>query len=409
MNYNRNLTGIVIDPGHGGEDSGAVGNGIVEKNLTFLISEYMYNRFKELGVPVELTRTGDYNLTSSNRPDVALSKFGNDKDVIIISNHINAGGGEGAEVIYALRNDETLSNKILNELSKKGQVIRKYYQRGLPTDSSKDYYYMLRNTPNTEAVIIEYGFLDNVKDANRLKTNYKDYADAVIEVILDYKNIPFVEQEYYTVKKGDSLWSIAKRFNTTVDILKEINNLKSNTLSIGQKLKIKKNEVIIEPEIDIIIPQEKYVVKKGDTLYSIAKTYDVSIKDLKDFNNLVDNTLSIGQELIIPSKEINTTNIDIKPIEYDYYTVKKGDTLYKIANINSVTVNDLKNVNNLDSNILSIGQLLKVPKNNNIYTVMPGDTLYSIAGKNNITVNKLKEINNLINNNISIGQQLLIK
>jgi len=94
MNYTRALTGVVIDPGHGGEDGGAVGNGIVEKNLTLDISKYMYDRFKELGIPVALTRDSDSTLTSDNRPKAALSKFGNGENVIIISNHINAGGGE---------------------------------------------------------------------------------------------------------------------------------------------------------------------------------------------------------------------------------------------------------------------------------------------------------------------------
>ena len=81
-------------PAHGGEDSGAVGSGIIEKELTLDISKYMYDRFKELGIPVALTRDSDSTLTSDNRPGVALSKFGNGENVIIISNHINAGGGD---------------------------------------------------------------------------------------------------------------------------------------------------------------------------------------------------------------------------------------------------------------------------------------------------------------------------
>lgn len=96
---NRALTGIVIDPGHGGADGGASGNGIIEKNMTLDISNYMYNRFKELGVPVEMTRTNDVELTSATRPGIALDKFGNGKDVVIISNHINAGGGDTYFVI----------------------------------------------------------------------------------------------------------------------------------------------------------------------------------------------------------------------------------------------------------------------------------------------------------------------
>lgn len=90
----RALTGIVIDPGHGGVDSGAIGNGITEKDMTLEISKYMYNRFKELGVPVSLTRTSDTTLDASDRPGVALNKFGNGSNVLVISNHINAGGGE---------------------------------------------------------------------------------------------------------------------------------------------------------------------------------------------------------------------------------------------------------------------------------------------------------------------------
>ena len=91
---NNNIRGIVIDAGHGGEDPGAIGNGIVEKDLALKISNYMANRFKDLGIPVELTRNDDTNLTSDNRPRVALSKFGYGEDVIIISNHINAGGAD---------------------------------------------------------------------------------------------------------------------------------------------------------------------------------------------------------------------------------------------------------------------------------------------------------------------------
>lgn len=91
----RALTGIVIDPGHGGADGGASGNGITEKNMTLDISNYMFDRFKELGVPVAMTRTGDIELTSSTRPKKVLDAFGSGKDVIVISNHINAGGGDG--------------------------------------------------------------------------------------------------------------------------------------------------------------------------------------------------------------------------------------------------------------------------------------------------------------------------
>ena len=88
----RALTGVVIDPGHGGDDPGATGNNKYEKDYTLKISKYMYDRLKELGVPVILTRDTDETLTPTNRVNKILSAYGNDPNVIVISNHLNAGG-----------------------------------------------------------------------------------------------------------------------------------------------------------------------------------------------------------------------------------------------------------------------------------------------------------------------------
>lgn len=94
----KNIRGIVIDAGHGGEDPGAIGNGIIEKELTMKISNYMYNKLKELGYPVYMTRTEDITLTPTERVDKVKNAFGDYSDVLVISNHINAGGGDGQSV-----------------------------------------------------------------------------------------------------------------------------------------------------------------------------------------------------------------------------------------------------------------------------------------------------------------------
>ena len=87
---------VVIDAGHGGEDPGASGNGIIEKEYTLKISEYIYNRLKDLGLDVKMTRTTDETLSPTERVKRVLDAFGNSGDVIVVSNHINAGGGEGS-------------------------------------------------------------------------------------------------------------------------------------------------------------------------------------------------------------------------------------------------------------------------------------------------------------------------
>ena len=271
---------VVIDSGHGGVDGGSSGNGILEKEYTLKISNYIKKRLDELGIENAMTRTSDELLDQSTRPKKAQSFFGKGNDVIVLSNHLNAGGGDGAEIIYALRNSDALSKLIAKELESSGQNVRKYYQRRLPSNPSKDYYYLLRDTPNNETLIVEYGFLDSTgDDVNLIKNNWEDLAEAVVKALANYIGVPYSlneESDYYVVKKGDSLWSIAKKYNMTVDELKSINNLKSNLLSIGQRLKIKESND----------NQNIYIVKKGDTLYKIANMYGTTVDNLKALNNL---------------------------------------------------------------------------------------------------------------------------
>ena len=401
------LKGIVIDPGHGGKDPGATGNGIIEKDLNLLISKYMYDRFKELGVPVTLTRNSDETLDQKERVRRVLNAYGDSKDVIVISNHINAGGGDGAEVIYALRNTSNLSKDILDEIEKEGQNIRKYYQQRLPSNPIKDYYFMHRNTPNTEAVIVEYGFLDSKgDDVNQLKNDYKKYAEAVVRGVANYKKIPYVASEdsgYYTVKKGDSLWSVATKYGLTVNELKELNNLDSNLLKVGQTLKVVPTETEKIPE-DYLV----YIVKSGDNLWNIAKSYNTTVSTLMSINNLSSDKLKLNQQLLIPKE--NDVNIDVPSIGGINYVVQKGDNLYSIANKYGVTIDQIKETNNLKTNTLQIGQVLLIPGTTNYanYTVKKGDSLYKIANTYGTTVAKLKSINNLTTDFLSVGQELLI-
>ena len=85
---------IVIDAGHGGNDPGASGNGIIEKEYTLKISKYIYDRLRQLGLDVKMTRTTDETLSPSERVNRVLNAYGNNSDVIVVSNHINAGGAE---------------------------------------------------------------------------------------------------------------------------------------------------------------------------------------------------------------------------------------------------------------------------------------------------------------------------
>ncbi len=345
---------VVIDAGHGGTDGGAVGNGIIEKDLNLEISKYIHERLDELGIENTLIRDSDITLEPKDRVGEIIKPYGNGSDVLVISNHINAGGGEGSEIIYALRNSDNFSRRIAKELENNGRLVRKYYQRRYPSDSSKDYYFVHRDTGNTEAVIVEYGFLDNATDAELLKKYWKDYAEAVVKATAEYLGVPYtydgpmLNENYYIVQKGDSLWSIANKYNLSVDKLKDINNLSSNLLSVGQKLLV--NDTSSSDDVGVY-----YTVSKGDTLYGIAKKYGLTVDDLKKMNNLTSNTLSIGQKLLVGGTSVESG-------DYDTYVVKSGDNLYALSKKFNTSVDELKKINNLSGNLLSVGQKLLVPK-----------------------------------------------
>ena len=334
---------VIVDAGHGGIDSGAVGNGLLEKDLNLEASKYMYNRLKELGIPVVMTREEDTYLPKEDRIRRVMSLSSNVTRPLLIANHINAGGGEGAEVVYSLRDNDTLANLVLDKIGEKGQLKRKIYQRRLPENPNKDYYYILRETGNTEPILIEYGFIDNKNDAYKLKNNLIDYVEGVVEAIAEYLDYPYnpsngnEAKEEYIVEKGDTLYSLSKRFNISIDELKRINNLDSDILSIGQVLKLSDYNNI---------EYDTYIVKKGDSLWAISRKYNISVKELIEINNLTDLTLQINQQLLVPK-----TNKNI-------YIVEAGDTLWSIARKNNMTVEELKSLNNLNSNLISVGQEL---------------------------------------------------
>ena len=395
---------IVVDAGHGGSDPGAVSGNLREKGLNLQAANYMYNRFKELGVPVAITRDTDKTLTRNERLNTMRNTFGNDPNVIVLSNHINAGGGEGAEVVYPLRSSPTLAKNILDEIGARGQIKRKIYQRALPENPNRDYYYIMRETPNTTALLIEYGFIDNPRDQAKLQNNITNYAEGVVKAVSEYIGIPYtlpnsdIVGDVYTVQRGDTLYSIARKYNTTVNELINLNNLSSTDLSIGQQIKLPQKNEQTDYEI--------YTIQDGDSLYTIANRYNVSVSDLIDFNGLPTTILTVGDVIRIPKNDINSRE--------NIYVVKPGDTLYRIANAYKIPINDLITANNLNSNILSVGQELIIPlkptteEDYVVYEVMPNDTLYSIARRFNTKVDAIKSYNNLTSNLLNIGQVLQI-
>ena len=225
-------------------------------------------------------------------------------------------------------------------------------------------------------------------------------------------------QTTYTVKPGDTLYGISNQFGVSVTELAEINGISGSNLQIGTILKI--------PEKEGQNPNNMfmYTVKQGDTLYKIANKYGTTVEKIMALNYLKDTNLTIGTVLRIP--ETYTKEEDMVAPTYINYVIKPGDTLYGIAKKYNISVDTIIKDNALSSNTLKVGSSLKIripessiiieecygetytPPDSTTYVVKKGDTLYQIAKKYNTTVDTIKKKNNLSSNNLSLGQKLII-
>lgn len=268
--------------------------------------------------------------------------------------------------------------------------------------------YVVSSGDTLYGIASKYGVsVNDIKTANNLKNN-----NLSIGQIL---KIPTTETvALYIVKKGDSLYSIAKRYDTTVDELIKLNNLKSNSLSVGQQLKLPINGSVSDGE---------YIVVAGDSLYSIAKKFNISVDELKKLNNLTSNNLSVGQKLKVP----NSSQEEVG--EYQLYTFGTGDSLAAIAEVYGLTLEELMRLNNLDSPNVEPGTIIRLPMTSVqlmplgaecfgegyvepsyiTHVVKRGDSLYVIAKQYGVSVDSIIKLNDLKNNNLSIGQILKIK
>jgi len=159
----------------------------------------------------------------------------------------------------------------------------------------------------------------------------------------------------HIVKRGDNLWDLAMKYDTEVKIIKEINYLNNDLLSIDDTLLIPLGKT----KSNNFIPYEMYIVSEGDSLWSISKKYNLEVRDLAKMNSLNENEfLQLGQQLSIGNKNIHR-NMESKKRTI-LYSVKQGDNLYKISELFDVTIKSIEEINNFDEATLMPGQIIKI-------------------------------------------------
>ncbi|MBU5594928.1 N-acetylmuramoyl-L-alanine amidase [Amphibacillus sp. MSJ-3] len=281
---------IYLDPGHGGTDPGATANGLKEKDLTLKIAKKVQDYLKDYkDVSVKMSRTTDTTIELVKRT-IDANNWGAD---YFVSIHINAGGGSGYEDFIYNGNVSSATISYQNVMHGEIRKATPYFKnRG----KKRANFHVLRES-KMPGFLSESGFIDNKADANRLKQSSvidqiaQGHVNGLVRVFGLKKNTPVktvASGSTYTVKRGDTLSAIAKKYGTTVDKLVKDNNIKNpNLIRVGQKLKVSGSAV------------KYYTVKSGDNLSKIAKKHGISLDKIKKLNPSIKN-----YNLIRPGQKI---------------------------------------------------------------------------------------------------------
>ena len=245
----------------------------------------------------------------------------------------------------------------------------------------------------------------------------------------------------YTVQSGDSVWSISDKYGISMDQLRNWNNIQNDLIIPGQKLVVKQGSSNTAKPVSTAPAQTSkpstsgngsYTVQSGDSVWTIADKYGISMDQLRSWNNIQNDFIYAGQKLVVkqgstnsvatstPSTSIPASTTNTSGVKK--YTVQAGDSVWSIADKHGITMDQLISWNNIKNNTIHPDQKLIVKQGNagngstnnsstsgSSYKVKSGDNLWSIADHYNTSVDALKALNNLSSDNIYLGQSLKIK
>ena len=208
----------------------------------------------------------------------------------------------------------------------------------------------------------------------------------------------------YNVQAGDTIQTVSKAYGISIEDIMTVNSLEREELEPGQGLLIP-GISDNKPTKTRTAPTIHHTVKSGDTLWLLAKAYNTSIEEIREINNLKTGDLQLGQHLVLPKPD----TAESPKVHNAAHVVKKRETLWTLAKTYGTTVDAIKSLNNLRTDEIGTGQILVIPKAESVmYTVKAGDTLWLIAAKFGTTSNLIKTENKLESDNLEVGRVLKI-
>ncbi len=487
---------IAVDAGHGGDDPGALGKYTYEKKVTLQIAKRLKTKIDaQKGMQSFLIRTGDYFVNLNKRSEIArkgkadflvsihadgfTSSQPRGASVWVLSNrrattelgrwmekheaHSELLGGAGDIIqdsdsvpfLNKMLLDMSMGNTmgvgytigdlVTTELSKVTQMHKKK-----PVHASL----AVLKSPDIPSILVEAGFITNRTEERLL--NQAEFQNKIASAVYKgiYKHFNdkppqgslFAQKKRaikHTVRSGESLSVLARRYSVTSNELKSFNHLKSNSLRIGQVLSIPPNYQVAANEptsqqnaAPVRRKAQTHVVKRGESLSVIAAKYQQSTKTLAEYNQLRSTTLAIGQKINIPGdvqlSVASTTAVNApKPMTQrvlqkdQLHQVKRGESLSVIASQYDKSIAQLMSYNKLQRSSLQVGQKIKIPgvyievaatatpsvqapivNTPEIHKVQRGESLSVIASQYNKSIAEIKDYNDLKTTTLFVGQQL---
>ncbi len=402
---------VAIDAGHGGEDPGSIGpKGKYEKNVTLSVAKKLAAQLNAVpGMRAVLTRKGDYFVNLNRRSEIARKN----KAHLLISIHADAFtspkprgasvfvlntrranteiakwvedherqsellGGAG-QVLAKRNNDKNISQTLLDlqfsHSQKEGYTVARDILKELgkvarlhkktPVNASL----AVLKSPDIPSVLVETGFISNPTEERLLfqSSHQNKLSKAIAKAVVNYfedrppEGTLFASRKKarkHVVQSGESLSVIAQRYGVTTATLTRENHLKSSMLKVGQALIIPSSHSnpIVVPEIKNPVETEviTHTVKSGEYLGAIANKYKVSVGAIRKENRLRSSVLRVGQKLKI------TVSLKDKPLRK--HQVKRGEYLSKIAKDYGVSIDSIRQANQLHSDQLAVKQILIIP------------------------------------------------
>ena len=335
-------------------------------------------------------------------------------------------------VIYVPEDKKEFYSSIDNQTAIEKSVAKNIAKR----NNSEYVYHRIRRGESLSTIAERYHvYSSSIKRWNHLRSSriyagkklkiythgYSDYASSNNKVSSSTSDV-----YRYKIKKGDTIGELAEKFGVSTSKLRRWNSISGSMLIAGKTLKIyggSDASSLGDNTTKTPANVNYYKVKRGDTVGEIAELFKVSSSSIRRWNNLKSNKIIVGQSLKVLSDEGINDLPESSNDGSNVHAVRSGESLYSIAHDYRMSVNDLKDINNLSSNKIIPGQSLKVSpgkdeiadnsisqnKGAQIHRVERGESLYSIAHQYGMSVSRLKTLNNLDNNKIVVGQKIRVE